>query len=255
MAYATYSDLNRYFEEFVERYYGTRNSKTDTIDIDYERLQTDIELSFQKINSLLEGIERIPVVPIGTNPFTGSYNPFLIEWNACDLIYNKLKSRHAIEYANELPEWITRYGSRCVEIYENILNERILFHTDTTNRGIGYPLKINQSGYAMFMSNWETGYYTGYQHTVNYRFRIVEVGTTINDVYFVISKDDGYSFSDERIQVATEWIDIEDGLRVRWQLYGTGTQFVVGDEWKVVCIPTNYRQYGGKSRYKQFLIG
>jgi len=259
MSYASISDLNRYLENFATNYYGARDGALGTISINGSLIQSDLESSFAKMNSMLDSLDLVPIVPIGTSVKTGSYNPFLIEWNCCDTIYNKLKSRHYAEFKGELPSWMIEFGSRGLNVFTDIMNGKITLDTQTTEKGIGYPEKIRQSGVAQFYSNWDSGYYTASDYKKVFHFKIISVtaGSSFGQAKFKISHDDGFTYDADEIFVGTEWINIANGLAIRWSpvVSGTNAQFGSADEWKVQCIPMNVVSGGYSSRFKQFRVG
>ena len=255
MSYATYLDLDRYLEGFATSYYGTLSQVAGTITIDFNTMQNDIDASYNKINSMLSSIQRIPIVPIGTNPKTGSYHPYLIEWNTMDSIYVKLRSRHAIEYGGALPQWMNDFGTRSMRIFDQIANGEIILDTDTSFHGIGYPIKLAGSGIATMYSNWDSGHYTSSDFQRTFRFKIVSTtnGSQIGQAEFKVSQDDGYSYLTDTWVTATNWCDIQSGLNIRWSPgLGTTDQLVIGDIWKVVCTPINILSVGRDTVFKTF---
>jgi hypothetical protein len=242
MAYCDFSDIERHFESFGTGYYGSMNGTT--LFIATTQWQSDIDASYGRMNILLDAVDRIPKVPIGTNLVTGSYHHALKEWNACDTIYTKLRARHSVEYNGNLPEWMLYFGSRSRELFTGIVDGNISLDLDTTNKGIGYPENIIKMGVAKFYSNWDTGYYSQSEYPKVYHFKVTE-GSVVGIAKFQVSYDDGFSYDSDAIDTGTSWIDIEGGLKIRWEnagtLLGTQQQLVVNDEYKVSCIPINTR--------------
>jgi len=260
MSYVTLSDFERYFENFGTWYYGSRVLITGSIIIATSTWQNDIDASYNKINNILDSYTRIPIVPVGTNPSNGSYHPFLIEWNACDTIYTKLKARHSREFNNELPQWMMDFATRGKAIFDDIVSGKITLDTDTTNTGIGYPQRVTGTlSKAGFYSNWDSGWYRGSDYKKIYHFKITDiaVGTKVGQAKFQLSLDDGYSFEDTKNDTGTDWIDIEFGLKIRWTfpVSVTETQLALNDEWKIECIPQDVRRSGFDTRFKQFARG
>ena len=257
MAYASIGHLNRYFENFGTLYYGDRDNNVGTMEIATADITADLEASFNRLNTMLDSIQRIPIVPVGTNVKTGSYNPFLIEWNCCDTIYEKLKARHIVETQGRLPEWMTYFGSRCNDIFNGIVNEKIPLDTDTTNRGIGYPITITKTGYAALFSNWDSGFYSRSDFPREYRVKIVGTtdGNGIGQAIFQVSEDGSFSFLTGTYTSGTQWLDLNHGLRVRFEhgsVTGSLSQLERLDEWKITCTPINVRNVGYSSSFKEF---
>lgn len=259
MSYAVISDLNRYLENFGTSYYGSRNGPLGTISINGSLIQEDLDSSFAKINSMLDSLDRIPLIPLGTSIKTGLYNPFIIEWNCCDVIYTKLKSRHYAEYQGNLPSWMVEFGSRGLNIFTDIMNNKIILDIETTNKGIGYPEIVAHTGVAQFFSNWDSGYYTASDYKKTFHFKITSVseGSSFGQAKFKTSFDDGFTYNSDEVYVGTEWINVSNGLSIRWSPVSSGTnaQFATNDEWKVQCIPMNVVSAGYPSRFKQFKVG
>jgi hypothetical protein len=256
MGYAAISDFNRYFENFATIYYGNSANPAGTVEIATSQLQLDIEASFGKLNTILDGFQRIPIVPIGTNIKTGSYHPYLIEANACDTIYTKLYSRHAPEYSDGLPEWMRAFGTRVENILFLISQGNIVLDTDTTNRGIGYPIRVAGTGQATMYTNWDSGFYSASDYPKELRFKIIDTTTTgsnVGQAGYQISYDAGVSWEDGTRTTGTEWQSIVDGVKVRWAPgLGTIDQHIVNDQWKVNCIPMNIQHVSTPSFYRTF---
>jgi hypothetical protein len=259
MGYAKVSELDRYFENFATLYYSSEVGKTVTIAT--QSILDDIEHSANKINSMLSSVNDIPIVPIGTQR-NGSHNPYLIEWNCCDTIYNKLKSRHAYEYNGELPGWMMQFGSRGMQIFSDILENRITFEFNNTQSGIGFPTQVTHVGRAQLITNWDSGFYDGSDYTKTFGFKIIgTTGTEIGQSTFSISTDGGYSYPSGTQTTGTGWIDIADGLQIRWSPQSLGTtgsfrQLEINDEWTVTCVPANVTSITkGKSSFKTFSRG
>ncbi len=205
----------------------------------------------------MDAIGRIPIVPVGTNPKTGSYHPALIEWNCLDTIELKLKARHASEFRDKFPDWMDYYGSRRNAIFTDIVSGRIVLDTDTTTRGIGYPVPVTKLGFATLYTNWNFGFYraTDYPKIFHVRINGTADGNDIGEAEFEISEDDGYSYLATTCDTGTNWIDMENGLWIRWSpgtLTGTRRQLEYHDEWKITCIPSNIRTVGYQSTFKTF---
>jgi len=261
-SYATYSDLDRFLEGFATHYYGNRNNPPGTVVIDTTTLDGDLDASFNRINVLLDSIGRVPIVPVGTNVKTGYYHPHLIEWNAVDTIYNKLRSRHMTEFRDGIPDWMQNFATRANEIFNDIIAGKVVLDTDTTNRGIGYPVKVGTIvGVATFHSNWDSGFYTASDYPKIFRIKIsgTTEGSAIGQAYFQISEDDGYSYDATESATGTTWISIKSGLNVRWEpaatLYGTQAQLSLGDTWQIRCVPMNVESINSMSRFKTFRRG
>jgi len=160
MAYATFSDFEQFFEGFGTNYYGTFVQQAGTNAIDLTAWQSAIDSSYNRINTMLDSVDKVPVVPIGTNVKSGAYHPNLIEWNCCDVIFVKLRSRHAREFNNMLPDWMSSFGSRCMQILDSINCGNIALDTDTTSSGIGFPQRVvGINSKASFFTNWDSGFY------------------------------------------------------------------------------------------------
>jgi hypothetical protein len=259
MSYCDQSDPNRFFEGFDVGYYGTYSNGGTVMTIATTLLQADIDASYSRMNVLLDAVDRIPVIPIGTSTKTGSYNPALVEWNALDTIFTRLRARHSSEFNGNLPQWMRDYGSRCAEIYGQIVDGHIPLDTDTTNKGIGYPVAITKVGKANFYTNWDTGFYSQSDFPKTYRFKITGSSGTIGEDKFKISYDDGYTYDSAEILTDTGWIDIEYGLKIRWENYGTlsgtQTQLVLNDEYQVYCVPTNTKSVNAGAQVREFKRG
>ena len=258
MAYATFADFERYLEKFGTRYYGVFDEPTGVVVIGTTAWQADVDAAFDRVNNMLDSISRIPIIPVGTSVRTGNYNPYLVEWNTVDAIYHKLVARHVTEFGlNGLPQWIQDFGSRSIQIYDNLLNEKIILDTDTSFRGIGYPIRGSVAGNGTFFSNWDSGYYRASDFPKTYRFKISATteGNAIGQAKYQTSEDDGYSWLPDETPTGTSWIDVADGLTIRWQPYGTGNQCNLGDWWKITCKPVSIRATGQPSKVKTFPRG
>lgn len=256
MAYGTYLNFEQYLEGFATSYYGSMNDVVGTISIDFASIETDLTTSYNKLNTQLDSVERIPLVPVGTNPRTGQYNPYLIEWNCCDVIFNKLRSRHTIEYQGKLPDWMLSFATRCDNIIEDIWKGKITLDTDTTNKGIGIAQKVTTLGYATMITNWDSGFYSGSDYEKTFHFKITGTtgGNGFEQAEFSISEDNGYSYSSNKYKVGTGWINIQSGLLIRWipPTSGTQTLFEYNDEWKVLCTPQNTRNITRRTISRRF---
>lgn len=258
MAYAVFSHFETYLEQFGTRYYGVYNEIAGTTTIDTVQWQADIDAAFDKINNLLDSVPRIPFVPVGTMSRTGSYNPYLVEWNCVEAIYQRLRSRHAPEFADQLPQWIQDFGKRGQDIYNGIESERYILESDSSSQGIGYPIKVTVTGIGTFHTNWNFGLYHASDYTKEFRFRVTGTlgGNAIGQAVFQVSEDGGASFLPDVHTTGTEWQEIRDGLMVRWQPgVGTNNQLNINDEWKTTCVPSMVRNVGSPVRWKRFERG
>jgi len=257
MSYAGFSHLDMYIEQFATLYYGNEDNPAGTMEIGTVALQTDLDFSSRRLDQRLDAIARIPVIPIGTSPKTGSYNPYIIEWNACDTIFQRLKARHALEFKGAYPEWITGFGSRCDRIVFDIMEGNIVLDTDTTNKGIGAPQKVVQVGLANFYTNWDSGYYQASDRPKTFRFKIAGTtdGNEIGQAKFSCSDDGGYSWGSIYFPTSIDWTDVASGLKIRWEpisLTGTFKQLELGDEWQVQCIPYEISSINADAKFKTF---
>ena len=257
MNYCAGEHFERILEGFATLYYGTQAGGTGTIEIATSVFESDINSSFNRINNVLDGFDRVQVVPIGTES-NGSYNQALVDWNVLDTIYTKLVARHWIQLQGNMPDWMSEFGSRARKIECDIKDGYITFEVDTTQKGIGYPIRVAGTGASPFYSNWDTGYYEGsdFEKTFHFRINSVTDGTTPNKAQFIVSDNGGYSWWDGTYTTGTDWASVKDGLQVRWG-YTTGTNpmLVVGDEWKINCVPVNKISQGQSSGYKTFRRG
>lgn len=255
MPYATPEHFERFFEGFGTAYYGTQSQNgTGTLEINLPQFQADIASSYANINIKLDGISRIPVVPVGTQS-NGSFNQYLIDWNVYDVIYTKLRARHLFQFGDNLPEWIRDFGTRSDGIEKMIRDGAVTFEADTTTKGIGYPIRVYGTSIAKFYSNWDTGYYDASDYPKQYHFKITGTtdGTNPGFAKFQYSKDSGNSYLTTELTTGTDWQSIEHGLEIRWALTaGTLPQLQINDEWKVTCTPVNIRSISGDSQYKTF---
>jgi len=256
-SYCSGEHFERFVEGFATLYYGSQEGGTGAIQIATTQLLSDISSSYNKINNVLDGFDRVQVVPIGTES-NGSYNQALIDWNALDVIYTKLVSRHWIQFQGNLPDWIAEFGSQAKRIEEQVREGYITFETDTTRKGIGYPIKLSGTPASRFFSNWDIGYYTGSDYEKEFHFKIIDTseGTTPNTAKFVVSDNGGYSWWSGTFVAGTAWTSIVNGLAVRWE-YAVGTlpMLTVGDSWRITCVPTNKLSQGQSSSYKTFGLG
>jgi hypothetical protein len=259
MSYCEQSDFNRYFENFDIGYYGTQYNGSVAVSIATALFQADIDASYNRINVLLDSIDRIPIVPIGTSIKTGSYNPALVEMNVVDTISMKLRARHSVEYAGNLPTWMRYFGSRTGEIFLQIAEGHIALDIDTTNKGIGYPVVIQKSGKANFYTNWDSGFYSQSDFPKTYRIKVSGSSGTIGVDKFKISYDDGYTWNSAEVLTDTGWIDIECGFKIRWENYGSlvgsQTQLALDDEYQITCIPTNTKSVNTGCQVREFRRG
>ena len=258
MAYASLSDFETYFEGFGTKYYGTKNTITGSIVVNTTKFTADLDNSYNKLNSILSSIGRIPNVPVGTNPKTGSYHPNIVEWNTIDTIYTKLRARHLIEYAGQFPEWMNYFGSRCNEIISGITSGAIAFDTDTVNTGIGMPIRRAGSGIATMYSNWDIGFYYGSDYPKIYRIKTSDFtnGSTIGKARFVVSADDGFSYGTDKYDTGTAWISIDKGLQIRFENgSGTNEQLTTTDVWSIETKPQNPNKVTNAARFKRFDVG
>lgn len=258
MSYASVEHLSRFLEDFGTLYYGTRQGTSLVFGTtEVANITADLEYSASKIDGYLMAFGRVPGVPIGTNPKNGSYSPFLIEWNAYDTIFQKLKSRHTLEFKGGYPDWILSFGSRAEKIMNSLACGEITLDIETSYTGIGYPSKVAQSGFATFYSNWNSGFYSKSDYPTTFRIKITGTsdGNEIGQTRFTVSSDDGYSWDSVDNVTGTGWIDISAGLAVRWSpgtLTGTQRQIEYGDEWKISCTPVNMRTVTGGAQFKEF---
>lgn len=257
--YATFADCQRYLEDFGTNYYGSSIGSMGSIYIDTTSWNADLLSSYDKINTLLSGITRIPIVPVGTQPKTGSHHPYLVEWHAVDTIYTKLKSRHSQEFQNKLPEWITDFYARGTAIYDAIAQGHVIFDTDTTTRGIGYPVKVAvaTSSTATLFSNWDSGFYDASDFVKTYQIKISGTtdGNTIGSSTFQVSDNNGYTWNTEQIPTSLDWTEIAHGFSVRWGANGTNGTHQYGDTWSITCTPTNTRNTGKGAKYREIGLG
>lgn len=257
MSYASFRDFETYLEGFGTNYFGTINENTGVLSIDTSSWQDAINQSYNRINSILDSIERIPIVPVGTQPRTGSYHPYLIEWNVCDTIFMKLKSRHSPEMNNALPLWMQEFGTRAQIILDEIVSGKISFSTDTVRTGINIPQKVSVVGFGTLFDNWDFGFYNASDYPKMFHIKITGTvdGNNIGQAKFKYSEDDGVSYCETETLTGTSWIDIKDGLQIRWQpavISGTQVQLNLNDEWKIECTPTQVRTSGFKSTFRTF---
>lgn len=258
MSYAAFADFEKYVESYGTNYYGTFSELAGTITINTSKWQDDIDFSYNNINTILDSIGKIPLIPVGTQPRTGSYHPALIELNVCDAIYRKFNSRHIQEMNGKLPDWMTWFGTRCMQIFDDIETEKISFSTDTIRTGIGIPVKIRTSGYATLHNNWDFGFYSASDYPKTFHIKITGTidGNGFGQTKFKWSEDSGVTFLAVTEQtVGSLWINIANGLQVRWQAgsaIGTNNQFEYNDEWKIECVPTQVRTSGFRSTFNRF---
>lgn len=251
--YCTYSDFERFSEGFGTQYYGTKNEVTGTVTIATTTWDIDIESAYLKINAYLDAIPHIPIVPVGTNT-AGSYNPLLVEWNAKEVIYQRLKARHLLEYGGGLPGAILDFGSRCSEILTDIADGKVKMDTDVPTQGIGYPVRQAGTSGNVFYTNWDTGHYDGAEYSKTYQVWVNDVtaGSTVGLSKFVVSCNGGYSWDVGTFTTGTAWVDIEDGIAVRWsQTLGT-SHFVGADKWNFTCIPMNIPTKNRGAKFTRF---
>lgn len=255
MPYATPEHFERILEGFGTAYYGTQsNNGTGTVEVNVSQFWSDIYSSWNTINLKLDGIDRIPVVPVGTQS-NGSFNQYLVDWNVFDTIYTKLRSRHLFQYGDNLPEWIKEFGTRSDNIEKMIRDGVVTFETDTTNKGIGYPIRVYGTSIAKFYSNWDTGFYSASDYPKEYHFKIIGTTDGTNPGYakFRYSKDNGMSYLPDELTTGTDFQSIDSGLEVRWALTaGSLAQLAINDEWKITCTPVNTLSISGDSQYKTF---
>ena len=258
MAYAQFSDFENYLEGFGTSYYGTRDNLTGSISINTTKFQSDMDNSFNRINSILMSIDRIPLVPVGTNPRSGSYHPYLVEWNVVDTIFSKLKARHLIELNGILPEWMNDFGSRCNAIISGLVSGKITLDTDTSNTGIGMAVRVAGSGIATMYTNWDSGFYNGSDYNRIFRIKVTDFsnGSRVGQSKFVVSGDNGYSYDTALFDTGTSWVNIANGLQVRFAPgLGTSDQFVYGDTWSVEVKPQNHNIVNRGPKFKRFSVG
>jgi len=270
MGYAGKGDFERFYEGFATYYYGNRDNSAGTLEISTSVLDGDIASSFDRINILLDSIGRVPIVPVGTNVRTGKHHPHLIEWNVVDTIFTKLRARHMSEFRDKLPDWMLSFATRADQIFDDIVCGRVVLDTDTTTRGIGYPVKIAGRSVADFHTNWDSGFYSAVDFPKVFRFRVsgTSEGNEIGQAKFVISEDDGYSYLTGEYETGTSWIHIKNGLSIRWKpaaTLGIGTvvvegtptyynelQIEFGDVWQVKCVPMTVSGINSRSTFKTF---
>ncbi len=257
MAYANFTDCEKFLEGFGTNYFGTYNETLGSLQINTIGWQDAINSSFNNVNTILDSFQKIPIIPVGTQPRTGSYHSALVELNVCDMIFNKLKARHIQEFGGKLPDWMMYFGSRCSQIFDDIVNDKITFSTDTVRTGIGIPVKVTTNGFATFFSNWDFGFYSASDYPKTFRFKVTGTsdGNGLGQAKFRISEDDGISYQTNDNIVGSSWICIKNGLEIRWQAgttTGTQVQFELNDEWKVDCTPTQIRTSSYKSTFSRF---
>lgn len=264
MSYASIPELNRYLEDFATNYYGSLSGTANMgtfVGIATNVLQDDLDASYNKINTYLNSVGHIPLVPIGTSIKTGSYHPYLIEWNCVDTIYTKLTSRHAEEYRDGYPIWMMSFYGRGTSIFQSIVDRKITLDTDTPNRGIGIAQIVSKTGYGSLYTNWDSGYYTRSDFARTYRVKIVGTtdGNEIGQAKYIVSDDDGYSFWSGTFLTGTQWdCSLSSGIEIRFApgtKTGTKNQLEIGDQWKFDCIPVNTFNSGGEAKFTQFRRG
>ena len=256
--YCSSTDLDLLLDGFVNKYYGTYLDEGSDLTLStlyYE----DLNRSFVETNELLGGVPHIKTLPFATQS-DGNYPVHVRMLQGNLLIFNRLRSRHYGEFTDEFPSWINAFKNRADGILASIRGQNVVFDQDITvgESGIGVGTFSSRSGLANLYTNWETGVYTADDYPKNYVITIdgTSEGNSIGSSTFKWSNDGGVSWIAATQYTATTWVDIEDGITIRWEPIGTGTlQCNYGDVFQFRCVPYNITPKSGGIRQVTFLRG
>lgn len=248
--YCTPSDLNSLLGGFTEGYYGT--DIYGTAPVATSAIEADINAAFRTLNEHLEGYPVVRSTPLALE---GSVYPqSAVDANAAWAIYRKLKSVHAPEFDEGVPEWIQRFHWHGTQFLDDVRTGRTVFEAFTAigELGIAVPsaagtiegtpgTSTNSTG--TFYNNWE-GYGGPYIGAMRQTWRIAIDGAgPAGSATFKWSMDDGVSYSNEGVECGTAWTALADGIFVRFS-GGDGTAFAVDDYWRFETVPLYVAAYG-----------
>ena len=259
--YATNSDLERLFTNFTLQYYGTYiddDPELATFNSDSQaKLDRDLDVVSSYIDSKLSALGYN--TPLRTVDGT-RYDYFVTDWCAYLTIHRRLIAYTAVNEGLEFPEWIDYFKQQADSIYEAIANGDIALDADISLKesGIGYVEVVSGSNNAFFENNRAYGgVYSNNDLTATFYIEIdgTNAGNEIGKATFKWSVDGGYSFEYTKNQTGTSWIELRDGVKVRWiPNTNATTQLNLGDSWKFVAVPlqVNVKTGGNYAKPKYF---
>lgn len=263
--YATNTDLNSFFRDFDVKYYGTYWDDDPRVGSCNEQsaLDRDLDRETAYINAKLSAMGyRTPLNTLGTS---GTYDQQITEWCSMSVIYKRLVYKHGDDYQDGLPEDVSYFKTRAVDIEKAIVDGGLALDVDTTmeESGIGFAYAGGTAGTspALFYNNKEYGGIYDHDHWEG-RF-IVQIDSTAggNDIgkaTFKWSRDGGHSYEDTEVLTSTNWTSLMSGIKVRWHPVGTTTdQLHTNDWWYFDVIPMNKKAKGYKNvaKVKTFARG
>lgn len=257
--YCSSTDLELLLDGFVNKYYGTYIDDGSDLTLSTMYYE-DHNRSYVETNELLGGIPHVKTLPFATQS-DGNYPIHVRMLQANLMIFNRLRARHYGEFTDEFPSWINAFKNRADGILANIRSQNVVFDQDITvgESGIGVGTWTGtRAGAANLYTNWEIGKYLADDYPKTYVVIIdgTTEGNTIGDSTFKWSNDNGVSWIAATQSTATTWVDLEDGVYVRWEPIGTGTlQCSYGDTFAFRCVPYNVTPKSGGIRQVRFMRG
>lgn len=277
-AYCGTSDLNRWYEGFVLRAYGTYSAVGGDFPsgtVFGTEVYDDMQYAFNEVNAELRSLAKVKDIPVGTQS-DGNYPPSLIKWNSQLTIYNKLRARHNADHESmEIPPFIVQYLDECTTIRNGIMSGDIVFDEDISlaESGIGQPEIIDWGTFGtgwMPISNWNTGdSYLKSDEDIWYYFTSTQTNvlTTATCATFTVKRGSPDLAPIGTIVAGVDgaWTDVEYGLKIRVEIDqpknigGTIFDAVEGTvaneaQFRVRCVSRNITSHGASGYVKAFSI-
>lgn len=258
-SYIGIADLDFVLDNFVSRYYGSFTDDDPEQPFIGTQFYLDLHSSFDQTNEILSSIPSIKQVPVGTQ-VGGNYPHHVRMLQSNLMVWNRLRNKHYAEFTDNYPGWINAFKNTADGMIVALRKQQAIFADDTSygEAGIGIGTFTSKTGVANWYSNWETGFYRASDYPKTYVVQIdgTTSGNVIGSATFKWSKNGAFTWEDELQETSSEWVELEDGLAIRWENVGTGTmQLSVGDRFEVRCTPQNVPQKGGGLRFTTFKRG
>lgn len=255
-SYCDPADLNGIYglEDFTGDFYGTMLGGTagTVLTAGTTSINADIYSSFMRINEYMDAIGRFHTIPLGTQSDTGRYPEALVIWNAKDVVYNKLRARHAKSVGDDLPAWITDFRDDAEGLRLDIITGNIVFRDEISiaESGIQPPTIGTQNGNATFFNNYQMDIYQGGDFP---RTFVVEIdgtnkGNDVGKATYKWSYDNAITWEDTEVETSMNWDELTYNVAVRWETSGENNELEIGDRWHFKCIPEDIKSYGESSQ-------